>query len=248
MDPPAGNGGGLTRSADALPHPVFSAADYSQRSMPQSPVSVVRVTPQAKMPQLLYARCQQRIATALESRGFTRRRTLLAQRRASGNWLVIKFQKSRESTLSNVRLTLNVGVVSTVLARAAGGPLVALEAMPTSAWHLLERIGRWTPAGDDRWWSIADEADVDVAVDEIERALVLALDELDGMVSDEQLRDLWLSERSPGLTDGQRLFHLGELLAAIGPAELLPAVLDDLRRRSPVMAHTLERRLAAPAP
>jgi hypothetical protein len=196
----------------------------------------------------LYARCQQRIATALESRGFTRRRALLAQRRASGNWLVIKFQKSRESTLSNVRLTLNVGVVSTVLARAAGGTLVALEAMPTAAWHLLERIGRWTPAGDDRWWSIADEADVDVAVDEIERALVLALDELDGMVSDEQLRDLWLSERSPGLTDGQRLVHLGELLAAIGPAELLPAVLDDLRRRAPVMAHTLERRLAAPAP
>lgn len=196
----------------------------------------------------LYARCQQRIATALESRGFTRRRALLAQRRASGNWLAIKFQKSRESTPSNVRLTLNVGVVSALLAPAAAGTHMALEALPTGAWHLLERIGRWTPAGDDRWWSIADEADLDVAVEEIERALVLALDELDGMVSDEQLRDLWLSRRSPGLTDGQRLFHLGALLAALGPAELLPAVLDELRRCSPVMAHTLERRLAAPAP
>lgn len=202
-------------------------------------------TPSSAISSRFYARCRQEVAATLETRGFSRRHDLLAQRTASGNWLVVRFQKSRAGTAAHVKLTLNVGVVSARLAGPAAATLAALATLSPDAWHLAERIGRWTSAGDDRWWSLSKATDVDVAADEIAHALGLAILALTATSSDEQLRDLWLSQRSPGLTDGQRLLNLGTMIAAIGPHELLPAVVDELRRLAPVMAHTLERRLAA---
>ena len=57
-----------------------------------------------------------------------------------------------------------------------------------------------------------------------------AVPEISRYVSDEALRDLWLSGRSPGLGEYERLRYLAVLLKAISPGEHLEPTLEALRR------------------
>jgi len=49
-------------------------------------------------------------------------------------------------------------------------------------------------------------------------------------MTDEALRDLWLSGASPGLNEFERFKNLSVLLKAIGPSDLLEPVLHNLLR------------------
>jgi hypothetical protein len=51
-------------------------------------------------------------------------------------------------------------------------------------------------------------------------------------LADEELRDLWTSGISPGLTNVQRLRNLSILLNTIGPKDLLEGVIGQLRNIS----------------
>jgi hypothetical protein len=69
-------------------------------------------------------------------------------------------------------------------------------------WHA--RIGAFIPGGD-KWWSINEQTIAEQLIQEIKDLLVdKALPEIESYISDEQLRSLWLSGQSRGITEVHR--------------------------------------------
>ena len=185
-------------------------------------------------------------AATLKSSGYSRR-GLTFFRERSGNYGLIQFQKSQKTTAKIVVFTANVGVVSGRLARFFGGTVRSGQP-PDSVWHWYARLGALRFDGQDKWWILGGTQELDRVAREIKSALVtLAQPELDKYLQDESLRDLWLTGRSPGLTDLQRLKYLAILVKALGPQERLPSILADLRRVSRASAAWMEAKLQAGA-
>jgi hypothetical protein len=128
-----------------------------------------------------------------------------------------------------VRFTSNLGIFS----ERIGEPCWASGSRPPAepGCHFRERIGYLLPQRQDHWWTLNRTTDLDALGDEIEGHVVrLAVPEIDRYISDEGLRDLWLTGRSPGLGDGERLRFLAILLNALGPQDWLPPTLEALRQ------------------
>ena len=186
----------------------------------------------------------QRLLPALKQRGFSGRGSTFHLER-SGSWGLVGVQKSQESRKDRVRFTVNLGVTSGRLqrfaARASHGSRPTVEDC-----HWQERLGFLLPDPQDRWWTIDPAHTVEALAPElVAQVLEVGVPEVEKYLSDEALRDLWLSGRSPGLTELERLQNLAALLSAIGPRDALPRVLSDLRTISPAAAMLLERKLAA---
>jgi hypothetical protein len=178
-------------------------------------------------PQEAYEALVKRSTVLLRAHGFSRKgRTLF--HRQDANWALINLQRSRRNTVDLVKFTVNLGVLSTRLAAFfADTP----PGKRPSVWdcHWRQRIGWLLPQNRDVWWSIDIGTSFPELSSEIEMYLVdLVVPELEAHISDEALRDLWLSGRSPGLTDFQRLMNLSVLLKEIGPVDALSSVLKDL--------------------
>lgn len=142
---------------------------------------------------------------------------------------MINLQKRTGSTRQFVRFTINLGIFS----ERISSPFRAPSGGPPSIWicHVRERIGFLLPVRQDCWWEIDACTSVDALADEIKGHLMkVAVPEISRYVSDEALRDLWLSGRSPGETDLMRLRYLAVLLNRIGPEEHLEPTLEALRR------------------
>ena len=188
-----------------------------------------------------------RVADFLRQRGFTRRGNTFFRVQA-GNWELIELQKSQKTRADAVVFTVNVGVVSGRLARFFSIPLKSNEPPHDSEWHWRQRLGFLLPEGRDKWWTLDQRVGLEQVSREIEGALALALPEIEKHLQDEALRDLWLTGRSPGLTEVQRLKNLAVLVKALGPEERVAPTLDELRRVSKANAVLLEQRLQAGAP
>jgi hypothetical protein len=161
----------------------------------------------------------------------------------AGNWGVIGFQKSQSSTREEIAFTVNVGVVSARLARFSPRRAKG-EVLPTpDEWHWGHRLGFLMPEHDDVWWKIDGRSDSEVTPGVGGALVQYAVPEIAKHASDEALRDLWLTGRSPGLTDLQRLRNLAVLLHFLGPADRLPAVLQDIATISKGAAQLLEAKL-----
>ena len=131
-----------------------------------------------------------------------------------GNWGVLGFQKSARTDQRRLIFTINVGVCSTRLLRFYS--LEKVGNCPTiQDCHLDIRLGHLLPDRDDKWWTIVDEKGLDQLSDEIVSDVTnVAHQMICHHVRDEDLMALWLSGRSPGLTDLQRLKNLSVLLKA----------------------------------
>jgi hypothetical protein len=187
------------------------------------------------------------IAGALRKRGFARRGTILFHERGENSGL-IEFQKSQKTRPEAVLFTVNLGVVSGRLARFFSVPLSRGRPPEPSKWHWRVRLGFLLPEGQDQWWSLRGGSEVRQVREKIEDALVrLALPEIEEHLRDESLRDLWLTGRSPGLTDVQRLKNLAVLLKALGPEHRLAPILENLRLSSKANAALIEQRFQAGA-
>lgn len=172
-----------------------------------------------------------RNALALRAYGFSRSGSTFYLRKA-GNWGVINFQKSKDSSVDNIVFTVNLGIASTRL--LAFFSHIRPDMKP-SVWdcHWRERLGYLLPEHSDIWWTINSTTPVDELGQEIQGYVVnLGVPELEKYISDEALRDLWLSGRAPGLTDFQRLMYVSVLLKALGPLDRLDSVLEELQRIS----------------
>lgn len=145
---------------------------------------------------------------------------------------MIEVQKSAKSTSDRVILTVNVGVWSARVARfmtgrVESGPLAVDDC------HWRERIGFLLPDRDDRWWTIGGGDDAAIVTGAVGGAIEsVAVPAVNAHLRDEALRDEWLTGKSPGLTDIQRLLYLTILLKEIGPHGALPTAVAELERKS----------------
>jgi hypothetical protein len=119
--------------------------------------------------------------------------------------LFIQLQSSTRTTHDTLIATVNFGIVSTALTKKQG-----FRTAPNFLdSHWRERIGRFLPKPQDKWWTVRSEAEAVMVGDEIVTILqARSLPTMNSLASTQQLRELWESGYSPGLTDFQRRKHL----------------------------------------
>jgi hypothetical protein len=137
----------------------------------------------------------------------------------------VDIQLRSDSTVERLVFTINLGVRSHRVDRF----LRRRDPRHMSTYHWRARLGALQLPHVD-WWATLDEttdvnSHVETVVGLFERD---ALPAIDGLSSDEALRDLWPTDRGPGLTKVQRLMYLSILVHDLGPRELLPTVIDEL--------------------
>jgi hypothetical protein len=87
------------------------------------------------------------------------------------------------------------------------------------------------PDPDDRWWTIREDDSIETIAENVTTALVnYGLPELERVISDEGLRDLYLAGQSGWLSKRQRLARVIRLVSLIGPQERLPELLVEQQR------------------
>ncbi len=104
---------------------------------------------------------------------------------------------------------MNLGVFSRIVA----GKLGINTSEPTIPdCHWRERIGFLIPDRFDKWWEVNDEHQAQQVGAEIVALLdSVGIPALEAVASTRNLRMLWASGRSPGLTDVQRQRYLDRL-------------------------------------
>lgn len=162
----------------------------------------------------------------LNEHGFKRRGNSFVSKK-NDIWFLINFQKSRKSSVDEVVFTINLGIASSVLFNFFSKEIK----QPTiEDCHFRQRIGFLLAQRGDKWWTINSDTEINKLCDELKSCLIEhALTELENYSSNESLRDLWLSDRCPGLTDTQRLMNLTVLLKKIGPADIFDEVVEKMR-------------------
>lgn len=185
-----------------------------------------------------------RLTTALKPKGFAGRGgSFLLER--GGNLLVVGLQKSQKTSRESISCTVNLGVASGRLLRFFSVPRVHRRV--PSVCHWTERLGFLLPGSADRWWTLEAGTDPSPVIQDLEESLLSSgLPALEEVQPDGALKALWMSGRSPGLTDLQRLKYLSVLVAALGPQEDLATVIGDLKNVSSAAATLVERRLRCP--
>lgn len=171
------------------------------------------------------------IRPSLKQQGFTKTRQSFYYPR-EGNWGIINFQKSTRSSSAEVIFTVNVGIASNRLLTF----LATIDAnkrpdILDTQWQ--ERLGRLLPENDDLWWTIDSGTNIDeLGQYLLENILNYALPAIHQYIRDESLCALWLTGKSPSLTNFQRLLYLTRLLKEFGPAELLETTIAALQKES----------------
>lgn len=149
-----------------------------------------------------------------------------------GNWGIINFQRSQTSDSNLIIFTVNIGIASKRILQFLGqAEHTKKPDIWDTQWRM--RIGHLMPENNDMWWNIDQKTNID----ELGNTLVnivtnYALPAIREFIHDENLRDLWLSGKSPSLTETQRLLYLAILLKQIGPVEILEATLNELQQVS----------------
>jgi len=171
------------------------------------------------------------VASILKNYNFKKNSSTFYYQNNNGNWGIINFQKSMKSTSGEILFTINVGVVS---ARLLNFFSVKPSKKRPNIWdcHWRIRLGQLIE-GKDKWWLIDFETSIEELGENITTYLLsLAIPGIEKYIEDNELRDLWLSGKSPSLTEFQRLLHLSVLLREIGPQELLEPTLYKLQQIS----------------
>jgi hypothetical protein len=149
--------------------------------------------------------------STLKPRGFRRRGSKLTR---TGDEVVslIEFQRSRHSTAASLTFVINYGVAVLSLLELEGVDAAKLW-WTQCHWH-----GRVSGSdGTEAWWPVREGDNPDQLatrlIDLVGRQVLPALEEKQVEAS---LVSLWMTGRSPGLTEGRRLLCLGQLLHRAG--------------------------------
>lgn len=170
------------------------------------------------------------ISQSLKSEGFSRKGQSFYTKHEE-NWGVINFQKSTSGNEKSVVFTVNLGIASGRLFRFSGKLIEDRPLIEDCHWR--QRLGFLLPEKKDVWWTIVVTTLLDRLVKDMENLLCqYGIPEIEKNIRDETLRDLWLTGKSPGLTNFERLKNLSVLIKAIGPTDLLNSVLEELKHIS----------------
>jgi hypothetical protein len=138
-----------------------------------------------------------------------------------GNWGLVNFQKSKWSTSDKLEFTVRLGIASTNLLKFFR-PVTSELRPGISACHWQIALGRLLKPHKD-WWVISANTSFEDISKEVRHYVVdIGLPEMDKYLSDEALRDLWLSGQDPTLllTDSERQKLLLVLLKIHGPENI----------------------------
>lgn len=183
-----------------------------------------------KKTSILFGALLRTIEAELRTKGFSRKNQVFYIKK-DGNWALIEFQKSQKSDSQKVIFTVNLGIASGRLQEFFTGRSENFPFVDRCQWR--QRIGFLTQNQEDKWWIVDSEASVEsTSAEVLQLILDIAIPEIERLTTDEELRNLWISQRSPGLTQIQRLMNLSVLLQQLGPAEHLPQILDQLQKIS----------------
>src|SRR5579862_131254 len=128
------------------------------------------------------------MADALRPAGFRKRESCF-DRRLSDVVHLIGLQASTSSTASLLRVTANLAAWVPSLADGQDRPDIWSS-------HWRQRLGQLMPEHSDRWWSVTNDQEADLAATEMTAALVrYALPILDTVSSVAALQQVWESER-----------------------------------------------------
>lgn len=172
-----------------------------------------------------------------------RRNGLVYRKHFDDNSVIIAFQRDNRAPSNALRFTVDLGITSSRLLSFFNEDFDSQQQVDITDACWRERIGAIL-GSDDIWWNVADESEAEISAEELRTALKAgAVPLLFEIASDERLRDIWRSGRSPGLTELQRLMNLGVLLRQLGPkAELAPlkTSLRELAQVDPALAGSVE--------
>jgi hypothetical protein len=161
-------------------------------------------------PSSIYKELQSIVARRLGAVGFRRKGNTFYLRKTN-SWGIVSFQKSGKSTADVILLTVNVGAALGVLLNFSGLRESEVPNIEQCQWR--KRLGFFLPTPLDTWWRIDAMTSPAAVGEEILDALLrLALPQMKKFMSDANLRELWASGESPGLTEVERLKHLSVLL------------------------------------
>ena len=166
----------------------------------------------------------------LKQRQFTKKGdTFLVNK--SNNWGLIDFQKSRSSNKDHILFTINLGVVSTSIRQALSG-ITSSEKPSIMDCHWNKRIGFLLEQKKDFWWEINDGISIEELSSKILNIIeLIAIPEIEMIITDDQLEERWMSNTAEGLTQLQRYQYLTTLLK-IRKSENYYSVLEELKRIS----------------
>lgn len=146
------------------------------------------------------------------------------------NWGIINFQKSRDSTKTELMFTINIGIVSSLLRRFVDqNP--STDKPPTGYYHWSTRIGALMPDKKDFWWKLNDSDDVDNLIIDVATVVKeLAIPAVDHQITDEGLIKTFMS-KSPGTSLINKYIYLTTLLKLKGD-ERLGEYIDEMLETS----------------
>lgn len=171
----------------------------------------------------------QAIGITLQNHEFKRYGNSFYQRKTD-NWGLIEFQKSTRSTKFEILFTINIGICSEAIKQFRDSDQINQKpSFDECQWKI--RIGTLIANNEDKWWAINDLTNTSQLVDEIQSHLInIVLPEMQNNMTDEQLMTLWLSGKSQGLTEVERLVNLCILLKKFGMHDQLAITLAQLEQ------------------
>lgn len=165
-----------------------------------------------------------RLRRTLKGQGFQAKSATFFRHNAEGNTILISAQKSTTSTPRESLVVINYGVYSRVIGARLSGDTSAVIDVAKAHWS--RRFGE---GGREKWFSVGAADSPDDCAYRLAVAVESLLPELVAHSVDVALLEEWLSGKSPGLTNMQRLLYAAVLLDEIGPFEKLVGIVSELR-------------------
>ncbi|MBX9703201.1 MAG: DUF4304 domain-containing protein, partial [Silvanigrellaceae bacterium] len=145
------------------------------------------------------------------------------------NYGLVAFQKSQKSTRFEIIFTINIGIYSQVIANFFN-PACAKSKPTIADCHWIQRIDNILELPYDKWWLIDENSSISELTHEFYNYLEQIFMEVDKYIKDRDLESLWLSKKSPGITEFNRLRNLSVLLKHSGDIALLKNILNELNK------------------
>lgn len=150
---------------------------------------------------------------------------------AANNYGILNFQKSRESTKSTIKFTINLGIYSDVLGQFQYGYNSSVKPEVEQC-HWEARVGNLMPGSPDHWWIATSDNLSEIICNVIETVKNIIMPELNKRLSDEGLIDSWTNDYYTGTTEIGRFKYLTILLKAKKDFDTLNQVVDTFMQRS----------------
>jgi hypothetical protein len=128
-------------------------------------------------------------------------------KRGNGLTYYVSMQSSQGSSRRTLKFTINIEITSELLYELEDTSIPKAQLR-----HYRQRVGGLLPGGSDKWWVVENEESANATGDEVARiCLERILPELYKVLTTEDLRAIWASGISPGLTDKMRREYLAML-------------------------------------